>query len=1070
VTYDFGWSPYAEELWGPAGPFLDLLCCHCAGYRLARETPLSDWQKWIRANEQVSDIFYASGRHTVGDVIAHGQMEALQRETMPLASGDLKLAEFESRSPEAAAADFRSKDPDETNRQALRILSAMFRLTRFYGADAVSPGPLQADARTLLLAVRSQLHGWKPDPLSKELAGRFERELSWFLQPWKPMAAPLPAVPYDKAKVQRGVVTAHDAGGEPISHGAMLYFSVRPEKGSGAAAMKALSSLALASEADALAEGEIFRNLGFTYEGMVRLGLPASILAAMPDAFAEGAEARAPQVGDLHAFHPRTWAGLPGNWPLGQKKPLMVPVAAVDVVIQLRIRAGDKPKALEDPGFPLAAEIARLAGLAGLKLLSVEALAPANPDVKDSDHLGFVDGVSQPVIDGKPPKVGTDSVTADALLADPKGIKELEGGSFLAVRRMPIDRRGFEKWLAVQAKPHGMTAQALAEKLMGRGRNGVSPMLPGPGNVFTYTGDPGGKLCPRQSHVRRANPREGHVPRIMRRGMSFHTDKATGDDNGNMFMAYCGDLATQYEVVLAWVNGGNSSRIGSWAGDPICGVRPQGKGTVVRLLNNGVPVRVTLPPAEQAYVKLSWSLYLYAPPLPLVRMLEDFAERAEANAQAAERAETLRLAAVGDRVIRGLQAQGAQAPQWRRVLDEPGARSEQVQRAIWTAIRHRHGGQLATPAGHLVATHGLVLEVLRDDGQRFSVREAGRRMRQSLGKMHLGMDAYTADYRREAPTCNGALEAIKEPEAFDLAYGITRMLLNGMVSAAKALPVPIDLVRDLLEPVTAAMAPHWFGLPDGTKIKPGASDWRDIRTRDDVFFPGDAWNSSRFAFNPFTSAETERLSALHGQALVQQATEWVKHMKRTVVTAPVAAKLFADNTNYPTEADVGRVLTGAMMGWVATTLGNGARIFDAWLTNGNMARWRPVWLEQGAKDHATADGLFGRELAKTLALAPVPENKHRVVAESGAMLGGQLLAPGTFVVVGLESAAADQQERGVVDSYVPFGMAGPKERQTPHGCPGRKLALGHLLGMLAASMEAVDMRHAGGRFTAELRP
>jgi cytochrome P450 len=453
----------------------------------------------------------------------------------------------------------------------------------------------------------------------------------------------------------------------------------------------------------------------------------------------------------------------------------------------------------------------------------------------------------------------------------------------------------------------------------------------------------------------------------------------------------------------------------------------------------------------------------------MVRLLPSLADDVALNSRKAAATERARLLAQGRAVIKKLQAMGATAKQWREVLDEPGARQLGVQRAVWTAIREDHGGQLMTPAGHLVGSHRLVLEVLRDDGRRFSVREARRRIVRSLGRFHLGMDSFSAEYRREAPSCNRALKAICERESFDLARVETAKRLRALVVYG---PTRIDLVRDLFEQVTAAMAPHWFGLPDGECIAGDGSDWQEIGGRKPRF-PGDFWNSSRYAFNPFTSEETRRLSEAHGQAVVKAAIAWVdKHERK--LTAPVAKALADDCAAYPENSDVGRVLAGAMLGWVATTLGNAARIFEALLSSGDLGRARLLWLAklQGlaepeqAFDEATR--LFGDAMWRTRAYAPVPECKHREVGEDGVTLDGKALARGTMVIVSLESAAAERAEAGIIDSYIPFGMA-PGKPDTPHGCPGRAMALGHLLGMLAGMMEAVDMRYAG-RFAAEIRP
>lgn len=1095
VTYDFGWDPYMRALWKDAGPFLDLLLCDCRGYRLTREVGLKEWADWIRGYEQVSDYFYSATSLTVGDLMTLPQAELLQRDEADPWVADRLLADFASRTPMAIAADNRARAPAASMQQGLGILSAMFRLTRFYGASITPSDPLSGDAYTLLLATRGLLVGFNPDDVPALERVRLARELAWYTQPdpvppQKPLPPPPPAL--DRADIQRGILSGYDKEGA-ITHGAVLFMMVTDA----AEARVSLSGLAdmVSSEAPDTRPGDgIFRNIAFTWPGMMRLGLPDRVLAAMPDALREGAAARAGQVGDMRAFHPQRWRPLPMNWPNrapGPGRPLRTAdIGLVDILIQLRTSKAATPSDIHEPGHPLHAEVARIAAMRGIKLLSVQSTGPAVPGEPGLDHFGLKDGISQPAIDDRPAQAWSDTVAPGEILLGypndandkPEAEPAVRGGSFLAVRAMAVRPSRFDQMLAQAVKATGLSRELIVGKILGRAADGT-PLVPHQGpNDFLYADESGGSPAPRQSHIRRANPRKGpRVPRLVRRGMSFVPDpgpQIAPDEKGSLFMAYCASLAEQYEVVLRWINGANSTRIPSMMSDPLCGPPESARTRTFRFAHQGKSYRFQLPSAREAPVLLSWSLYLFAPPISLLKALGRAGFRDEEAIVSPARPENPPIAPLDGlspaQLVDRLIADKAPRDSWRRFLDEPGAQSSGLQAAIWKVIREKHGGVLRTADMVLVGSHKLVAEVLRDDGRRFSVSGAGGRIVDSIEKFHLGLDAYAPDYAREAPACNFALLEVTEAEAFEAARKAVRAVLGELLQG-RTPPLRMDLMRDLLEPAVARMAPDWFGLPDGEFILPGPADWRPVAQRKPLF-PGDYWNSSRYAFNPFTSADTERLSADHGKALLKATRAWIAANGRskiggTVTRAIADYKSSAGEPAFPTDHDLARGIAGSMLGWIATTLGNAARILVDWVPSGNLQRFQLLWDDMPEKDAAAARALFGRSLEEKLCRAPVPENKWRMVQKPDEMLGGKHIGgeEPVMMVLGLQSAAADRLAEGELDSYIPFGWAGRGERAS-HGCPGRDMALGVLLGVMSGLMEMVSFRDGGGRLVVDIIP
>jgi deferrochelatase/peroxidase EfeB len=178
------------------------------------------------------------------------------------------------------------------------------------------------------------------------------------------------------------------------------------------------------------------------------------------------------------------------------------------------------------------------------------------------EPFGFVDGISQPAIDwteeGNPagariefsnvaalgefllgyrneygkytdrPLVDADAGSAALPAAEDAPNRRDFGrnGTYLVMRQLRQDVRGFWRFLWQQAGGSQIEADRLAATLVGRTLAGepLVPVqadpIPGigsrpeeiPQNQFTFDGDPGGIACPFGAHVRRANPRNADYP------------------------------------------------------------------------------------------------------------------------------------------------------------------------------------------------------------------------------------------------------------------------------------------------------------------------------------------------------------------------------------------------------------------------------------------------------------------------------------------------------------------------------------------------------------------------------
>jgi deferrochelatase/peroxidase EfeB len=175
-------------------------------------------------------------------------------------------------------------------------------------------------------------------------------------------------------------------------------------------------------------------------------------------------------------------------------------------------------------------------------------------DLRGAEPFGFVDGISQPQVDWKQERdvgagrlgYGTDVALGEFLLgyrneygkytdrplldavAATAGLPAAEdapekkdlgrNGTYLVLRQLKQDVRGFWQFLLAQAGGDFAEAEKLEAAFLGRRRNGEPLALdrppgagsePGPARLdrFTFDDDPAGVRCPIGAHIRRANPR-----------------------------------------------------------------------------------------------------------------------------------------------------------------------------------------------------------------------------------------------------------------------------------------------------------------------------------------------------------------------------------------------------------------------------------------------------------------------------------------------------------------------------------------------------------------------------------
>ncbi|HST60481.1 MAG TPA: hypothetical protein VLK84_17405 [Longimicrobium sp.] len=360
----------------------------------------------------------------------------------------------------------------------------------------------------------------------------------------------------------------------------------------------------------------IARSIGFTREGLERLGMDRETVLTFSSEFRDGMTTSYKQriMGDDGDSSPDNWAwGGTHNAPVHAMLFLFANNAP-----RLQELVGEETERAQGHGVTLGTPL-------GSIMLN-----------DDKEHFGFHDGIAQPRVtgfrkpdDGESPAPTENAVPAGevvlgytnaygqlpesptvppteaarALLPpapadadDPAAPVRMDlgrNGSYVVFRQLEQHVKAFWSYLDAQARQDAERRKMLGAKIVGRWPNGA-PLVRHPdqepetfdratGNDFMYSGawdDIRGDKCPLGSHIRRTNPRDGMAPgpassllvadrhRLLRRGRAYGEPVTTSFDpaeilasdkpdtgRGLHFICFNTDLGRQFEFVQStWVN------------------------------------------------------------------------------------------------------------------------------------------------------------------------------------------------------------------------------------------------------------------------------------------------------------------------------------------------------------------------------------------------------------------------------------------------------------------------------------------------------------------------------------
>ena len=1106
VTFDGGWEPYMRIIWGPLGKLLDVMFCNTKDYPMAFQCSFDDYMRWVRDHEVQSSFFYADSAATVADSHYLKELE------------DLVCADGGRPGMDARAAGLALVDPLPDTIPSLYAVTTSLRVLKaFDGLRDVFPVPLPGEpppplredlillrfAQDLLCDLREWIQRGLFDPGGPfdMFTAPFRHEFAWLMSPDAKPKKPAERLTYAKEAVQSGIAEPFP---KDVRHGALVLLRIKDVD----KAKVWLDVDKVTPQSVELPQGEVYRNLALTYAGLRKLKVHAHYLDRLPQEFIDGMEQRAGVLGDLRCNHPEHWHRPHRNWPI-QKPPGGPPIdfSSVHVLVQVRAALTEAEAKASEDGTVLVTKLeAAVDALddknsgSGLEILFVQPMrlaAPAPGEKAGRDHFGYVDGISQPRLDAPVPSPScwSDRVKAGEMFLGysnsrgdrPRETEDLlfDNSTFLVVRKLrqyPDELERLVADAAERAMPDaGPVALArlreeIKAKLMGRYASGAPTIkVPGTGeNDFDFRGDPQGAQCPHRSHIRRANPRAplpaSPAPRIVRRGMSYVTPAeppSTEPKRGIVFMAYNASIAEQFEVIQRWLAGGNSSGVSSSQDDPLLGVPEVGQRRMFRFLHDGKVVRMDL--GDKSLVRLEWGVYAFVPSIACLKALrkgtfdtpppnpEELARRGLEDEPDADNP-----SGATAREKPKAEPDSPSMAKWRLLLEDDLVREATWKKEVRDAPHH--GVRDGEDYGLLVGSKDKVLEVLKDPNGKFSVCGYGDRMHDSIGRGFLGMDPDTG-HREQSPKVNALIESIHEEEAFKAAFGYSAKYLGGLLAAGKAATGRQEASVDLIEYgrwVLAQLCTEWFGLPDpphfalmkhGTK----ADDFTtDLIPR----CPGHFGTVSRFIFSPHPLPAVTIPAKAHGERIRQAVQKLLDSGRKLTPLVEKMAKL--------PELQGGdlaaRTIAGVMLGFPPTVLGNLISVLWSW--NESMRLWdlQQDMPPRSELSYAAADAALRQAFLETMSQKPVPYMIWRTAATDDPLgqPGGRKGCP---VVVGLGSAMADKGDPSTVDREDWLLMFGGSRKdgkhKTIHACPGVEMAMGVMLGCVAALLTAGTLGKTG---------
>jgi Dyp-type peroxidase family len=597
-------------------------------------------------------------------------------------------------------------------------------------------------------------------------------------------------------------------------------------------------------------------NIAFTMDGLRLLGVTGDSEVTFTREFREGMAGR-PLLGGAPTSRSRalgdTGSSAPGCWQFGG-----IHNERIDAVLLMYAGSEAAIEAMCEAYCPRTS-----------KSLVREVYRQTTPKYKQTEPFGFRDGISQPTIhcNQMKPVPGETTVPAGEFLfgyedayghipfspavsrstdvasvlepiaGNPPQADFGKNGTFLVIRKLAQDVRGFWKFCESAACPAGQTpkdsdVEHVAAKLMGRWKSGAPLTLARKtdnpafdaddprNNVFSYSGeDPQGDRCPIGAHIRRCNPRDTmekvaaksielvNRHRILRRGRPYRD--LDNKEEGMMFVALNASIQRQFEFIQqTWLNNPTFAGLCNDK-DPVAG---DNDGTGQMILQR-LPARRRLTNVPR-FVTVRGGGYFFLPGIKALEYLANSTHLPERNSHMSGIGELVGTMIKSDpellHAIGGLK--DVLTKRFETLLARPA-----LMRALFSYLREE-SPILRLPGLVVVSKYEHVDEVLGNHPV-FSTDMYTPKINRLTGAFILGMPQ-NEQHDLEKSFLEGAvhegdlnlIRTIAETEA-------ARLIRENLPNRS------IDAVGKLSLPVSVAIVEQYFGVPEPIKKSSNLQRW-----------------------------------------------------------------------------------------------------------------------------------------------------------------------------------------------------------------------------------------------------